>query len=317
MATAQLKMTSVYISRGYGPRILNGRANFHEGTDTATGTAYAHSAFGTGVVVESPQAKKHGTYGWYIRIRHALGIETSHHSLSAPARFKVGQTVNMGDIVGYAGVSAAGTTGKHVHNGFWLGGKHTDMMKFLKPGQIVSVNYGGNTAAPPAASKPFDNSAATSAARRRRVQFMYDLYWTGPTPANSAVSGRIITDYGSFHVPNMQIFGLLERRRNAAWNNTRDTMLDAEHDIINGFLRTCFHAAMTGITLDPNKFNLALTDGLQKLGKQIVVDLTTGAKGDEIDAAELAATFELAIPRIVNSMIKQQGEALSASAAKK
>lgn len=314
MAQAQLKMTSVTVTRGYGPRILNGKPNFHEGTDTATGTSYAHSAFGDGVVVESPQKTKHWLYGWYCRIRNAIGIETSHHSLNAPALVKVGQSVKMGQIVGYAGVSAAGTTGKHVHNALWLGGNHVDMMKYLKPGVVVTVNYGGNSTAPAGSGKPIENKpVADTAARRRRVNFMFDIYWTGPTVANTNQSGRILTDYGSFWIPNMQVYNLLLRRRTSAWNAVGDNMLDAEHDIINGFLRGCFQSAFTGVALDANKFNLALTEGLQTLGEQIVVDITTGQKGKEIDAAQLAAAFDLAIPRIVKAMVKQSGEALAAA----
>lgn len=142
MATARLRMTSVPVSSRYGDRVLKktGKRNFHKGVDTANGTKYEHSAFGDGVVVASPQVKKHPEFGWYIRILHDSGIETSHHSLDGPAHFKVGATVSMGDIVGLAGRSALAASGKHVHNGLWLDGKHVDPLRFLTAGKTVTVS---------------------------------------------------------------------------------------------------------------------------------------------------------------------------------
>lgn len=313
MAQLQCKATSVNISSYYGWRILkvSGVRNFHEGYDTATGGNYPHSAYSDGIVTESPQREKDRVKGWYIKYGIPGIIEHSQHSLLGPALFKVGQRVKMGDIIGYAGKSAMAASGHHVHNALWLGGKHVDPLKYLKPGQIVTVSYGGNSVATPAPAIPIKNDAV----RHRRAEFMYSLYWTGPTPGNTRVYGRIMLPHGSFWVPNMQIFTLLDRRRNAAINGDSETdkMLDAEHDIINSFLYGCLKAAHTGIALDANKFNVALTEAFEKLGKDLVVDLTTGEDGNKIDAAELAVAFDLAVPRIVKSMIKQQGELLTAA----
>ncbi|MET0887242.1 MAG: hypothetical protein ABWX92_12395, partial [Mycetocola sp.] len=79
MPTALLKFTAVPVTSPYGWRKLaaTGKLNLHEGADTANGSKYPHSAFGDGVVVASPQLIKHWKFGWYIRIRHADGIETS------------------------------------------------------------------------------------------------------------------------------------------------------------------------------------------------------------------------------------------------
>lgn len=314
MPQLQVKATSVGITSRYGWRVLkvSGLRNFHKGYDTANGENYPHSAFADGIVTHSPQTKKDPEKGWYIQYGIPGVIEISQHSLEAPAYFKVGQRVHMGDIIGRAGKSALGASGRHVHNALWLGGVHVDPLTILRPGQAVTVSYGGNSIAAPVPAKPFDNSAA----RRRRANSMFDIYWTGPTPGKTHISGRMITAHGSFHVPNMQILGLLERRRNATWNAVADEMLDAEHDIINGYMRACFRAAMTDVAFDYAKFNVALTESFAKLGKDLVVDLTTGEKGNEIDAAELAAAVNLAVPRIVNAMIKQQGEALTAAASK-
>lgn len=311
MASLTCRATSVGTTSRYGWRTLkvSGARNFHKGYDTATGGNYEHSAYADGIVTHSPQTKKDPEKGWYIQYGIPGVIEISQHSLESPAFFKVGQRVRMGDIIGRAGKSAMGASGKHVHNALWLGGVHVDPLNILKPGQVVTVNYGGNSIAD-TTSTPFASTTA-----RKAAEFMYSLYWTGPTPSSTNASGRILTDYGSFWVPNTQVFGLLQRRRSAALQTegTKDNMLDAEHDIINGFLRGCQQSALTGIALDANKFNVALTESFAKLGKDLVVDLTTGSKGNEIDAAELAAAFDLAVPRIVKAMLKQSGEALAAA----
>lgn len=137
------------MSSFYGDRILKstGKPNFHEGVDTSNGEKYEHSAFGDGVVVKSPQKKKHRVFGWYIRIEHVPGIETSYHSLDGPARFKVGDKVKMGDIVGRAGKSALAATGNHVHNGLWINGAHVNPLEHLTPGEIVTVTSGPSGAA--------------------------------------------------------------------------------------------------------------------------------------------------------------------------
>lgn len=137
-------MTTVPVTSFYGDRILKKtkKHNFHEGVDTSNGKKYKHSAFGDGVVVESPQDKKHRVFGWYIRIEHAAGIETSHHSLDGHALFKVGETVKMGDIIGRAGKSALQATGNHVHNGLWINGEHVNPLDHLTPGEIVTVTSG-------------------------------------------------------------------------------------------------------------------------------------------------------------------------------
>lgn len=138
-------------------------------------------------------------------------------------------------------------------------------------------------------------------------QPMFDLYWTGPTTAKTDVSGRIITPYGSFWVPNMQVYTLLLRRKNAALKQgVSDNMLDAEHDILNNFLRTCFQSALTGVQLDPVKLRAALTDALRAAGTNIKVDATT-----EVPVDKLAAAFETATPRIVAALMKQSGQKLA------
>lgn len=320
MSTAKLKFTSVGVTSKYGPRILKltGKPNFHEGADTATGIEYPHSSFGDGVVVHAGRGTAPGQpeRGIFVQVQHAIGIETSYHSLDRVNVHK-GQQIKMGDIIGWAGKSAWGATGNHVHNGLWLGGKHVDPLAYLTPGKVVTVSYGapassGSTPFPTTPGKP-------STSTQGKALPMFSTYWTGPTPAKTNISGRVVMDYGSFHIPTMQIYNLLKRREDSARDGRVDNMLDAEHDIINGFLRGCFVSAQSGIALDASKFNLALSEELDKLGKRLLVDVEkiVDENGDEvlIDPAVLAAAFEGAIPRITASMMKQAGEVLVAGSA--
>lgn len=315
MAELSCRATAVSITSVYGWRVLqvSGARNFHKGTDTATGGRYAHSAYCSGIVTKAPRTKD-WERGYWMSYGIPGVIEFSHHSLDGPSPFREGDRINMGDIVGYAGTSALAASARHIHTGMWLGGVHVDQRLYLKPGQTVTVRYGGNSTAGVTSPTPLGNTVPTPPAARKALP-MFSVYWTGPTPGNTGQSGRLITGYGSFGIPNTQIAGLLARREKAAREGTADQMLDAEHDILNGFLRACQQAALSGITLDATKFNVALTEALDKLGKQLVVDLSTGdTKESELDAAELAAAFDLAVPRIVKALIKQQGEALTAAA---
>jgi hypothetical protein len=159
MSEAILRQTPVVVTGPYGPRKLpNGADNFHEGTDHGFGSAMGVSSYGDGVVVASPRTKPDRVYGWYVRVRHAPGIETSYHSLLRPALKKVGEPVKMGDILGYGGASAMAAEGNHVHVGLWLNGHHRDERDYLAAGQPVRVVVNGDVIN----SFPVDASSAGS-----------------------------------------------------------------------------------------------------------------------------------------------------------
>lgn len=147
MATALLKMTSQRITSRYGSRILNGKANIHKGVDFAFSLGTAVSAWGAGTVTHSA---KHSEYGYYVRISHAPGISTSYHSLQKLG-LPVGTVVKMGQTIGYAGKSAMGATGPHLHGGLWLGEAHVDPLKYLVAGATKAVTYNTPAASAPAA----------------------------------------------------------------------------------------------------------------------------------------------------------------------
>jgi len=155
MAQANLWMTKQPITARYGWRILSGRQNFHKGVDFAFGRGVAVSAWGDGRVTRSGRytGSDYPERGIFVEIEHAPGIATSYHSLDRTA-VSVGQTVKQGQTIGYAGTTALGATGPHLHAGLWLGGQHVDPLQYLAQGQVRTVTYGspaggGGTPIPP------------------------------------------------------------------------------------------------------------------------------------------------------------------------
>lgn len=211
------------------------------------------------------------------------------------------------------------------HVGISLGGGRVLMTGTARAlgegGVLLGTNYGVTTVAAytKARGNPYLGWARTNGANPSIIDKiatpqavgglpMFALYWTGPQVNNTRVSGRMITSYGSFWVPSMQIMGLLNRRHDAALKpgDGADNMLDAEHDIINGYLQMCFKSVLTGVTLDPAKLRSALTDALKAAGTNIVVDADT-----EVPVEDLAKAFEVAAPRIAAAMVKQAGLVMS------
>lgn len=198
---------------------------------------------------------------------------------------KAGQRVNAGDVVAYSG-NTGFSTGPHLH---W---EIRWSREFSQRGWVNPRSFNPQI---------FENKP------QRKGQPMFDVYWTGPNPSKTQVSGRLITAYGSYWIPSMQIYTILLRRKNAALNpGASDNMLDAEHDILNNYLRACFQSALTGIQLDPAKLRSALTDALKAAGTNIKVDANT-----EVPVDKLAAAFEAATPRIVAALMKQAGQKLA------
>ncbi len=146
---------------------------------------------------------------------------------------------------------------------------------------------------------------------RKGHLMIFDIYFTGPTTTQTGKNARILLPHGSFHIPTTQVLGLLARRRNAilkaVTGEYADNMLDAEHAIINSFLRSCFVSSQTGIELDPGKLRAALTDALKAAGTSFTVDVDA-----EIPVDDLAAAFEQASERIAAALVTQAGKKLTA-----
>lgn len=121
-----LQYDDVYISSNYGYRgdPISGVYKFHGGTDTCCwsgtyGKAVRASASGTVII-----ATWHNSYGYYVGVDHGNGIVTIY-AHNSQLNVSVGQSVNQGDIVAYAG-STGYSTGAHCHFEVRVNGTKTD-----------------------------------------------------------------------------------------------------------------------------------------------------------------------------------------------
>lgn len=227
MSTAQLKQTSVGVSSPYGWRTLKktGQRNLHKGTDFPFGSSTGVSAFGSGTVTFAGRGTgANAERGLYVQIKHADGIETSYHSLSKITVSK-GQWVNMGDIVGYGGMTAQGASGNHVHVGLWLNGSHVNLENYLTPGKVVTISNSGAVSSGDV--KPFPNNTNTSkpAPIEENDKDMFTHWDTGGT-------GWFVNNNAWVSVDSPQHMGLLRRMI----SGKEDTFLRAEVDIMNNYL---------------------------------------------------------------------------------
>lgn len=102
------------LSSSFGMRRhpILGYSRLHKGVDFAAGTGTPIRAAGDGVI---QRAGRNGSYGNYIRIRHADRYDTAYGHLSrfAPG-IRSGVSVRQGQLIGYVGSTGA-STGPHLH----------------------------------------------------------------------------------------------------------------------------------------------------------------------------------------------------------
>ncbi len=107
-----------------------GYNKMHKGTDFAAPTGTPIMAAGNGVV---ERASRYGSYGNYVRIRHANGYQTAYAHMSKYGRgIKKGKRVKQGDIVGYVGATGR-VTGAHLHYEVMLNGDKVNPLKIKVP----------------------------------------------------------------------------------------------------------------------------------------------------------------------------------------
>jgi murein DD-endopeptidase MepM/ murein hydrolase activator NlpD len=126
------------ISSSFGMRfhpILNTNRP-HNGTDFAAPRGTPIMAAGAGVV---ERANRFGSFGNYIRIRHANGYETAYAHLQGFARgIRAGARVQQGQTIGYVGTTGR-STGPHLHYEVHLNGRPTNPMALdLPTGRTLS-----------------------------------------------------------------------------------------------------------------------------------------------------------------------------------
>ncbi len=102
------------ISSGFGRRFhpILGYTRMHKGVDFAARRGTPVMAAGNGVI---ERASRYGSYGNYIRIRHANGFKTAYAHLSRYRKgIRKGRHVTQGQIIGYVGATGR-ATGPHLH----------------------------------------------------------------------------------------------------------------------------------------------------------------------------------------------------------
>ena len=110
------------LSSGFGTRRhpISGYRRQHKGVDFAAPRGTPIYAAGDGVV---ERANRYGSFGNYIRIRHANGYKTAYAHLKGFRKgIRAGKRVEQGDVIGYVGSTGA-STGPHLHYEVHLNGK--------------------------------------------------------------------------------------------------------------------------------------------------------------------------------------------------
>jgi len=104
------------ISSGFGNRTdpFTGATAYHNGIDLSTnGTSPEIYAAADGKVIFAG-GNASTSYGYYVIIDHGGGISTLYGHMNSWPSVSEGQSVTMGDVIGYVG-STGRSTGKHLH----------------------------------------------------------------------------------------------------------------------------------------------------------------------------------------------------------
>jgi murein DD-endopeptidase MepM/ murein hydrolase activator NlpD len=107
-----------------------GYTRAHKGTDFAAPRGTPIYAAGNGVV---ERANRYGSFGNYVRIRHANGYKTIYGHLNGFARgVRAGTRVTQGRVIGYVGMTGT-ATGPHLHYEVHLNGTAVNPMTIEAP----------------------------------------------------------------------------------------------------------------------------------------------------------------------------------------
>lgn len=127
------------LSSGYGARKhpVLGYTKIHKGVDFAAPTGTPIMAAGNGTV---KLAGWLGSFGKYVRVKHANGYETAyaHMSRFAPG-IREGARVRQGQTIGYVGTTGR-STGPHLHYEVFMASTQMDPMSVKLPtGTVLSA----------------------------------------------------------------------------------------------------------------------------------------------------------------------------------
>jgi murein DD-endopeptidase MepM/ murein hydrolase activator NlpD len=107
--------------------------SFHNGIDIANGAWTPILAARAGVIIEAGWCRG---YGYCVRMNHGEGTTTTYGHLIAQPPVRVGEQVEVGEVIGYMGSTydrAGGgySTGVHLHFTIMVNGQAVDPLRFL------------------------------------------------------------------------------------------------------------------------------------------------------------------------------------------
>ena len=119
------------LSSGFGARRhpVLGSMRMHKGVDYAAGTGTPIMAAGDSRV---QFAGWKGGYGRTVILDHGRGYTTLYGHMSNFGRFRAGQRVEQGAVIGYVGSSGM-STGPHLHYEFRINGAHRNPLSITMP----------------------------------------------------------------------------------------------------------------------------------------------------------------------------------------
>lgn len=122
-----VRITSKFNPRRFHPVLKKWRS--HRGVDYGGPKNTPIRATGNGKIIARGWGKG---YGKYIKIQHAGKYMTVYGHLNKFGKYKKGQYVNQGNVIGYMGKTGL-ATGVHLHYEFRVNGKHVDPLKVKFP----------------------------------------------------------------------------------------------------------------------------------------------------------------------------------------
>ncbi|MBT3939642.1 MAG: peptidoglycan DD-metalloendopeptidase family protein, partial [Pelagibacterales bacterium] len=130
------------ISSGFGKRKhpVLGYTKMHKGVDFAAPRNTPIFAAGDGII---ELARKNGSYGNYIRIRHNTDYKTAYAHLASFGRnVSEGKRIKQGDVIGYVGTTGR-STGPHLHYEIIFRNKQVNPLKVRMPKglKLKNENY--------------------------------------------------------------------------------------------------------------------------------------------------------------------------------
>jgi len=134
-----VRVTSKFTHRRYHPILKIWRP--HLGVDFGGHLNTPIHVTGNGKIIARNQS--HG-YGKYIKVQHAGKYMTVYGHLNKFGKYKKGQFVKQGDIIGYMGKTGL-ATGVHLHYEFRINGKQVDPLKVKFPPALPVAKKYKNT----------------------------------------------------------------------------------------------------------------------------------------------------------------------------